>query len=557
LLKSLHISNYALIQAIDIDFDPGFNIITGETGAGKSIMLGALGLVMGNRADLSVIRDAGRKTIVEAEFDISSLPEVSRLLADNDIDSTGMDYNTCVLRREITARGGSRAFVNDSPVTLTLLRQVAMQLIDIHSQHQNLLLATQQYQMHIIDTLAGNDDLLAEYSDAYAEYRQALKKYTATRDMLTRSRADAEYLTYQLQQIEQLDLRPDEQKQLEHDREIMANATDIKQHLTSAIDFIDGTQGNVSASLARAREELQHLDDVYDDVDSLVARLESARIEIADIAGTLSDMNRNITASPDDLQSIEDRLGSIYSLLTRHHLDTSDQLLALRDSLRSQLDTINNGDNCLHALEAEARNAKKKAVLIARKLTAARAAAAADFEVSLKQHCAPLGMDNLNFKVSMQPVKLSPTGADDIEFLFAFNKNQELTTVGKTASGGEISRVILAIKAIVAHRMAMPTIVFDEVDTGVSGDIANRMAREMESIAHTTQVVTITHLPQVAARGVRHFKVYKRDDDVSTTTFIDVLDRDARCAELALMISGDASDVTALATAHQLLSLNN
>lgn len=550
MLKSLHISNYALIESVDIDFVDGLNIITGETGAGKSILLGALGLILGARADLKAIRNPQKKTVVEAEFDISSYPGINDVLLANDIDT---DDSVCILRREITSKGGSRAFINDTPVNLNIIREVAVRLIDIHSQHQNLLLADSAYQLSVIDTLAGNQQLLKQYSELYKAYRNALKNYTSTREMLTRSRDDAEYLSYQLAQIDELKLKPDEQSELERQREILANVNDIKSRLRNAIDAIT-SDNNVITAIRRSSEELSRLDEIYDEAPSLAARLNSASIEISDILDTLYDYDNTLLANPEELSEIESRLSAIYSLETRHHVENSDQLIELADKLRTQLNTINNGDEQLARLELEAKKAKKAAVILAREISARRMDAAADFVTELKKTATPLGLENLQFEIPFHATKLSPAGIDNIDFLFAFNKNQQLMTVGKTASGGEISRVILAIKAVVSEKMALPTIIFDEVDTGVSGDIANRMGRMMTNIADHTQVITITHLAQVASKGRRHFKVYKLDDDTSTQTHIDVLSQDERISEIALMISGNPENAGARSTAAEMLS---
>lgn len=549
MLKSLHISNYALIETVDIDFVDGLNIITGETGAGKSILLGALGLILGARADLKAIRNPQKKTVVEAEFDISSYPGINDVLLANDIDT---DDSVCILRREITSKGGSRAFINDTPVNLNIIREVAVRLIDIHSQHQNLLLADSAYQLSVIDTLAGNQQLLKQYSELYKAYRNALKNYTSTREMLTRSRDDAEYLSYQLAQIDELKLKPDEQSELERQREILANVNDIKSRLRNAIDAIT-SDNNVITAIRRSSEELSRLDEIYDEAPSLAARLNSASIEISDILDTLYDYDNTLLANPEELSEIESRLSAIYTLETRHHVENSDQLIELADKLRTQLNTINNGDEQLARLELEAKKAKKAAVILAREISARRMDAAADFVTELKNTATPLGLENLQFEIPFHATKLSPAGIDNIDFLFAFNKNQQLMTVGKTASGGEISRVILAIKAVVSEKMALPTIIFDEVDTGVSGDIANRMGRMMTNIADHTQVITITHLAQVASKGRRHFKVYKLDDDTSTQTHIDVLSQDERISEIALMISGNPENAGARSTAAEML----
>jgi DNA repair protein RecN (Recombination protein N) len=553
MITSLHISNYALISSIDIEFGKALNIITGETGAGKSIMLGALALILGGRADMKTVRDTSKKTVVEAVLDISNHQNINKILADADVDVLG---NQCILRRELTSKGGSRAFINDTPVTLQMLKEVAMLLIDIHSQHQNLMLADNGYQLSIIDSLAGNDDLLKQYGVAYRNYRSALKDYTQTRDMITRNQAEAEYLTYQYEQLEDLNLQLGEQEQLEHDREIMANITQIKSHISGALENLSGSQ-SITVSLMRAADEMQHLSEIFEDAADLADRLKTAKIEIQDIVDSIAQYDESLSANPAELDAIEQRLGQIYSLETKHHVDTDAQLIALRDQLKTQLETINNGDETLAQLEDKAKKAKKAAVLIAREISARRTETATQFAAQLKDRAMPLGMNNIRCEIALSTGKLSPTGIDSVEFMFAFNKNQPLMPIGKTASGGEISRVILAIKSIVVEHMHLPTIIFDEVDTGVSGDIANKMAELMDAISKHTQVITITHLPQVAAHGQMHFKVYKHDDDNSTLTNIQLLNKEEREAELALMLSGSTTNESALATARTLIHNNN
>lgn len=552
MIASLHISNYALISKIDIDFDNGLNIITGETGAGKSIILGALGLIMGGRADLRTLRDPSCKTVVEAIFHIDSSSLLNSYLEENDIDT---DPAECILRREITSRGGSRAFINDSPVNLTVLTEAARHLLDIHSQHQNQLLADTAYQLHIIDVLADNRHLLETYHLAYSDYRNALKAYTETRDMLNRNRSEAEFLTYQLEELDALNIKAGEQEQLERDRDVLANMSRIKEHLSGAVDAIDGEVSVVSA-LHIAADNLQALTEVFGDAAELSDRLTAARLEIDDISQTLQKYDADLNTDPAMLEEVENRLGQIYSLEAKHHVDTDAGLIALRNRLRSQLDTINNGDQTLSDLEDSAKKAKKKAVLIAREISARRIAAAGDFASRLKERCRPLGMENIRCEVAVTQGKLNPQGMDTVDFMFAFNRNQPLMSVGKTASGGEISRVILAIKSIIAECINLPTIIFDEVDTGVSGEIGRRMADLMTDISRTTQVITITHLPQMAARGNRHFKVYKYDEEDTTVTDIKILDTAAREEEIAQMLAGGDSaedSATALANARSLL----
>ncbi len=556
MIKSLHISNYALIDELDIDFDSGFNIITGETGAGKSIILGALSLLLGERADARVVRDPSRKSVTEAIYDISNGPLVKELLRANKLDA---DNDECILRREIVPGGRSRAFVNDTPVTLPVLRDIAVHLVDIHSQHQNLLLASPEYQLNIIDNLADTADLLQEYRSAYAAYRQTLKQYTDTRELIRRNENDAEYLQYQYNQLAQLDIQPGEHTALEQEREILANVNEIKNDLGAALDPLVNASDNALFLMRQAVQALEELSASIghssDSIDfhSLAERLESARIEVSDITDSLVDYDLAIAADPARLDEIEQRLSMLYSLELKHHVDDSDGLIELQRRLGEQLEALENSDNVLARLEKAAKKAKKNAMTLAAQISDKRHAAAAEFADVLRRTAAPLGMLNLRCEISLTRGKLTPEGFDQIQFLFAFNKNQALMPVGNTASGGEISRLMLAIKTIIAEKIHLPSIIFDEVDTGVSGDIAARMASMMSAISRTIQVITITHLPGVAAAGTTHFKVFKEDDENATTTRITRLSRAEREAELALMISGNPADSAALANARALL----
>ncbi len=566
MIKNLYISNYALISEIDIAFERGFNIITGETGAGKSIILGALGLLLGERADMRVVRESDRKSVIEAVFDIADAPGVDTILAENALESPEAD-TICILRRELLPGGRSRAFINDNPVTLPVLRQVAERLVDIHSQHQNLLLATAAYQLEIIDNLAGTAELLERYRHAFAQYRRALKQYTDTRDMIRRNRDDADYLTFQFEELEAMNLQPGEHEALEYERETLANLDQILERLDKAIAPMSGEPVNVQTALDDAASAVEGLAFDFADEDGqgastidfsgLAERINSARIELADIADTLTDYRRSLNADPGRLEQVDERLGKLYSLENKHHVANADQLIAIRDRLGSQLATLEDGDRVLARLETEAKRAKKTAIDLATELSDRRMAAAADFARTLRDTASPLGMPNLRCDISFSRTKLGQDGFDQLQFLFAFNKNQSLIPLGGAASGGEISRLMLAVKAILARHMHMPSIIFDEVDTGVSGDVAARMADMMAAMSESLQVICITHLPGVAAMGDVHFKVYKQDDDTATTTRIKRLDTSAREAELALMLSGNADDSTALAAARKLLSKKN
>lgn len=551
MIKSLSISNYALISSIEIDLSAGLNIITGETGAGKSVMLGALGLLLGGRADLRIVRDNGRKSVIEAAADISGVPDIEAILDENNLEKTS--DRICILRRELLPGGRSRAFINDTPVNLQVLKEVAWRLIDIHSQHQNLLLADADYQLSIIDSLAGNQELRMRYSSAFAAYRRTLKAYTDMRELLRRSAADAEYIGFQLEQLDNMKLQPNEQAQLEAEREILANATTIKQHLVGALGPLSDDGVNAVSALAEASVHCRALADVMEEAETLAARLDSARIEIQDIAESLADMDSRVGADPERLDEIEERLGALYSLEVKHHVESSDELIDLRDCLRQKMLTLEGGDEALAELELKARRAKKEAMLLARDLSETRRFAAQEFSEELTRRAIPLGMKNLRCEIAFNTGKLMPSGLDFVEFRFAFNKNQTPLPIGGTASGGEISRLMLCVKSIVAEKMQLPTIIFDEVDTGVSGDVASRMADMMLALSGRLQVVAITHLPAVAARGTAHFHVYKQDTENSTETHITRLNEEQRVAEIATMLSGRAEDPTAIAAALSLL----
>lgn len=560
MIKSLHISNYALIDEIDIDFASGFNIITGETGAGKSIILGALSLLLGGRADLKAVRDKDRKSVIEAVFSISDDDIVKDLLEKNDLDS--LPEGELILRRELAPSGGrSRAFINDTPVNLPLLRDVASLLVDIHSQHENQLLAQPEYQLGIIDSLAGNGELLESYRSAYGVFRSALKQYTDTRDMIRRNRDDADFIQYQYEQLAAMNLQEGEDSSLEQEREVLSNVGDIKDSIDSALAPLVNAPENVLSLLSSAVIAVRDLSETFNggdiDYSALADRLESARIEIADITDTIAEADNKIYADPERLAEVEHRLSELYSLELKHHVNSSDALLKLKERLEKQIDALDNAESILSNLELAAKRAKKSAWELASQLSERRKVAAEKFASALRERAMPLGMQNLRCEIPITQGKLGPEGIDQVQFLFAFNKNQPLMPVGNSASGGEISRLMLTVKSIVAESMHLPSIIFDEVDTGVSGDIAGRMGMMMHDIGQHIQVITITHLPGVAALGQRHFKVYKEDDDTSTNTHIRTLSEAERPGEIALMISGNPEDEAALANARALLSKAN
>ncbi|MDE6038001.1 MAG: DNA repair protein RecN [Duncaniella sp.] len=550
MLESLHISNYALIDRIDIAFHPGFNVITGETGAGKSIILGALSLILGGRADTRVVSDPTRRSVIEAVFTVDGYDELKAYCRDADIE---WDDERCILRREIAPAGRSRAFINDSPVPLSKLQGVAMRLIDIHSQHQNQLLSTAEFQLMVIDTLAGNKDKLAVYTTRYNALRDAIRRLKAARIRVEKNREDEEFTRYQLEQLEDLALQPGEQEELENEKEILNNLSSIKESLGRAISALSYDDTNAVDLLGIASDACDSLEDVLPKDDDIPGRLESARIDIADIASTLEDIDGQLAADPSRLDAIDDRLNTIYTLCHKHHLENGDELIALRETLSKKLEDLDNSGEILADLEKEARRAKALARETALEISESRKNEAAIFAENLRKAATPLGMKNLRVEVEVAPADMNPTGIDAVRFMVAFNKNQPLMPVGDTASGGEISRLMLSIKTIIASRMSLPSIIFDEIDTGVSGDVANRMALMMREIAKSIQVTTITHLPQVASKGDTQYKVYKEDDDQATHTRIRQLTPEERIDAVAEMLGGSEVDEAARQAAISLL----
>ena len=554
MIESLHISNYALIDKIDIDFHPGFNIITGETGAGKSIILGALSLILGERADTKVVRDQNKKSIIEAIFSFEENVFIKKYCIENDLEWVDKQ---CILRREIAPNGRTRAFVNDTPVSLSQLQEIASQLIDIHSQHQNRLISSAEFQINIIDSLAHNDKLLTEYITRYTTFRNAVKKLKGAREYIAKNNSDKDFIQFQLQQLENMNLIKGEQAELEKEREILSNLTEIKLRLNASLDALSLNNCNAISLLKIASDNCNQLNTYIDDAKILLERLESARIEIQDIADTLDSYNNSLNADPLELESIELRLNNIYTLQHRHNVNSVEELIDIKNELKSKLNTIENGDEYLVKLEKEAKQAQRYALEIAKEISELRKKEAKNFALLLKERAQPLGMKNLQCEVNITNTSsLQLNGIDNIEFLFAFNKNQPLMSVGGTASGGEISRLMLSIKSIIADRMSLPSIIFDEIDTGVSGDIANKMGEMMHNISKHIQIIAITHLPQVASKGNWQYKVYKEDNDSSTTTHIRQLSKEERIKEIAVMLSGSEVDEAAIANAKSLLNNN-
>lgn len=554
MLESLNITNYALIDRMEINFHDGFNIITGETGAGKSIMLGALSLIMGERADTRAIKLSSQKSIIEAVFAVKGHDALKDYCLTNDID---WDDSKCILRRELLPSGRSRAFINDSPVSLALLSGVALQLIDIHSQHQNQLLAKPDFQRHIIDTLANNEGLRTVFAQRYNSLREAVKTLKQAKVRIAKSRENEEFIRFQIQKLDELSPVEGEQEELERTRDKMANITEIKSNIDLALNALGNDEFGILHQIDKLQGAVSELVPVIDEESKLNDRLDMVRVELADIFSELQTVDENLGADPRELEYVESRLERIYDLEHKHDVETVEELIAIQRSLQQQIDELSDSDDTIQELERNARRAMSLAKQTAAELTKTRQTAAKQFGEELLAKAMPLGMKNLRVDINVSPADMTVNGMDNVEFLFAFNKNQKPTGVAGAASGGEISRLMLTIKSIIASRMQLPSIIFDEIDTGVSGDVANRMGDMMSRTANNIQVIAITHLPQVAAKGSVHFKVYKEDDEESTHTRIFQLSEDERVGELALMLSGDSSNATARATALHLLSSNH
>ena len=552
MLNSLHISNYALIDNIDIRFHAGLNIITGETGGGKSIILGALSLLLGERADLRSIGNSERKSVIEAEFDIKDNTGLRNYCRENDIEA---DDDVMIMRREISPTGRSRSFINDTPVRLEDMKEVGLRLVDIHSQHQNQLLSSPDFQLRIIDSLADNGKSLNEFSELYSSYKTALHKLKATKSAIAKDRENADFMQFQLQRLDELDLQPGEADTLEAEREQIAEAADARERFNEVLIALSAGETNALSLLSDATGALDNILVHLPGEAEVKERLDNMMTELADIADTVEEAASAFPADLSaDLEVIERRLRRIEDVKDRQGVASADELIQVRARLQSRLQRLEDSEGILKELEQEARKAKKLAVEQAARITAARKRAAEEFAAVLRETAMPLGMKNLVCEIAVEPSDMSATGADNIEFRFAFNKNQVPVAVGSVASGGEISRMMLSIKSIIAHRMSLPTIIFDEVDTGVSGDVADRMGRMMRDIGENIQVITITHLPQVAAKGEHHFKVFKHDTDTSTVTHIKELSRAERTDELALMLSGDSTNPASRAAAEELLA---
>ena len=550
MLRSLYIQNYALIEKLDIAFERGFSVITGETGAGKSIILGAIGLLLGQRADVKAIRPGASKCVIEAQFDILGYG-MQTFFEENDLE-----YDTeCILRRDVYASGKSRAFINDTPVSLAQMKELGERLIDIHSQHQNLLLNTEGFQLNVLDLLAHDEADLQAYQALYQDWRQTERDLEKLKADAEKNREDEDYLRFQLEQLEEAQLIPGEQDELEREAEMLAHAEDIKAGLYEAGQMLNADESGMLGLLRDCQNSMSNLCEVYAPAGELAERLDSVYIELKDIAREIEGREETIEFNPERLTKVNERLNLLYTLEQKHRVDTVSELLTLQESYASKLAGITSSDEDIERLQARCANLFKQVEKQAGVLTEARKRAAREVERQMALRLIPLGMPNVRFQVEMGTRKEPGIhGMDTVNFLFSANKNGMLQNISSVASGGEIARVMLSVKAMIAGAVKLPTIVFDEIDTGVSGEIADRMADIMQEMGdNDRQVISITHLPQIAARGRVHYKVYKQDNEKETNSHICRLTDEERVEEIAHMLSGATLTEAALNNARVLL----
>lgn len=545
MLRRLKVENYALIDRLELELDERLNIITGETGAGKSILLGALGLLLGNKNEGATLKDTERNCLIEGTFELDN-KELRDFFDRNDLDYA----RETTLTRQITPSGKSRSFINDTPVPLALLRELGTQLIDIHSQHQNLILGSEAFRTRALDTLAGNGETLARYAAAYARLGTLRQQLARLREEAEANRKDEEWLAFQVEELRAARLREGEQQELEQELEVLSNADRIVETLAALHHALDDEQTGILLQLKSNETALRHLAEHYPFAAETAARLRSALEELKDISAAAARQSERLDADPERLEKIGDRLNTLYSLCQKHRAADLGELLSLQAGYEARLGSITHGDEAIAALAAECAAVEQEARALAEALREAREKAAPDFGREIASTLAQLGMPEARFTVRMAPAgELTPTGADRIDFLFSANSALAPQPADRIASGGEISRVMLALKALLARRTALPTIVFDEIDTGVSGRIADAMGRIIDSLARSMQVVDITHLPQVASKGETHFVVYKD----GAGSHIRRLDTEERTTEIAKMLSGSRVTEEALAQARILL----
>ena len=555
MLKKLDIRNFTLIDHLEMTLYPGFSVITGETGAGKSIVIGAIGLLLGNRADAKQVKRGCDKCIIEATFDLSIYHSdvLKDFFEDNDLD---YEPEECLLRREVNASGKSRAFINDTPVTLALMRELGEQLIDVHSQHQNLLLSKEDFQLNVVDIIARDRQQLADYRSAFAEYRSAQRRLEELREQIATSRDNEDFLRFQQKELSEANLASGEQEQLEQEAELMSHAEDIKRALHEADYGLSGDDTGIVNLTRSIAAQLRSVADVYPEAQELAERLESCFVELKDISQEIASKVDDVEYDPQRFNLITQRLDTIYTLQQKFHVQTVDELLDRLNGINAQLDNIDNSDEELQELERSVEKLHAVCVEKAVVLTDMRRKSATVVEQELSKLLVPLGIPKVRFKVDVSPANLSTNGADKVMFLFSANSSTDMQPVSQVASGGEIARVMLSLKAMISKAIGLPTIIFDEIDTGVSGRVAEQMAHIMRDMGKANrQVICITHLPQIAAAGSTHYKVAKQETEQGTVSTMTQLSDEQRITEIAQMLSGSDVSQAAVDNAKSLLAL--
>ena len=552
MLKQLYIKNYTLIDELDMEFYPGFSVITGETGAGKSIILGAIGLLLGQRADSKDLKTGCDKCQIEAHFDISRY-EMEPFFQENDID---YDPQDCIIRRELTAAGKSRAFINDTPVSLAMLKELGEQLVDVHSQHQNLLLNKQDFQLSVVDIIAGKPKELADYQAAFTAYQSVKQQLKELEENIARNRDNTDFLQFQYNELSSAQLIAGEQEELEQKQDTMSHSEDIKSALYEADNALSSDETGIVGQLKTAINALRSIEKVLPTADDLSQRMDSCHIELKDISQDISSLLEDIDFDPAELDSVNNRLDRIYDLQKKYRCETVEELLQQQEQLKQQLAEIENCDEALTDMQAKVQQQKQQCQELADCLTKQRVKAAKQIEQQMLSRLIPLGMPNVRFEVHIEQTELSRNGQDKVLFLFSANTSTPIQPVSQVASGGEIARVMLALKVMISGAVKLPTIIFDEIDTGVSGKIAEKMAQMMQEMgAGGRQVISITHLPQIAALGSNHYKVYKEETAQGTASRMQHLDADERIREIAQMLSGSDVSDAAIQNAKELLKL--
>ena len=551
MLKQLYIRNFTLIDELNIRLYPGFSVITGETGAGKSIILGAIGLLLGNRADSKAIKSGKDRCVIEAHFDLSRY-DMKGFFDDNDID---FDAEDTIIRRELTSAGKSRAFINDTPVPLTKMRELGEQLVDIHSQHQNLLLQKEDFQLNVVDILAQDAEHIKAYQAVYQQYRSALSRLEQLKQELIKNRENEEFMRFQHKELDEAHLEPGELEQLEQESDILNHSEEIKSALYEADHSLSDDEGSILQLLRNASYSISNIREIYPEVAELSDRLDSSYIELKDIAQEISSSLDRIDFDPARLEQLNTRLDQLNTLLQKFHVETVEELIETRDLLAQQLEHIDNGNEDIEILQKEVDQKLIKAMSAAHSLSSLRKKVAKSIETEMKNRLVPLGIPNVRFEIEFAEKPLCRDGADKVSFLFSANRSTPLQPISQVASGGEIARVMLSLKAMISGAVKLPTIIFDEIDTGVSGKIAEKMAEIMTEMGNQNrQVISITHLPQIAAMGSHHYKVMKEETQTGTISQMRELTPEQRVEEIAQMLSGSDISQAALANAKELIN---